>query len=248
MSIGSLRRRRSSGQFTTNGRSYAVVVATARVVSVNVGRATPNPYNATETTGIDKRPVDGPVQVRDPGPRTTGLGSGIVGDHIGDVANHGGSDQALYAFAREDLDEWELRLGRKLPDGYFGENLTSSGVDANLAPVGEQWRIGDVLLQVTGPRIPCSTFRGWVGEAGWLRTFTQVARPGTYLRVVSPGTIRAGDALEIVRKPDHDVTVSMVYRAVVAEPDLLPALLAAGDDLLDEFRDIVTSKRLYKLD
>lgn len=215
--------------------------------SVNVGSPAPNPYKPVEATGIDKRPVDGPVQVRDPGPRTTGLGSGVVGDFIGDVANHGGTDQALYAFGREDLDDWAVRLGRELPNGFFGENLTTRGIDVNAALLGERWRLGSAEVQVTGPRVPCSTFRGWVGETGWLRTFTQVARPGAYLRVVTPGTLRAGDELEVVHRPSHEVTVALTYRALTAERELLPTLLDAGDDLLDEFREIVASRRLYDL-
>ena len=207
------------------------------VESVNIGRPRPNPDKDVDATGIDKRAVDGPVEVRDPGPKTTGLGSGLVGDYIGDVANHGGSDQAVYAFAREDLDDWERRLGRTLPNGFFGENLTTSGIDVAGARIGEQWQIGDtVVLQVREPRIPCSTFRGWVGETGWLKTFTEVARPGAYLRVLVPGTIRGGDVVSLVHRPAHDVTISLSYRALMTERHLLPRLLAAGDDLPDELR------------
>jgi MOSC domain-containing protein YiiM len=215
-------------------------VAEQVLASVNVGQPLPNPYKDALRTGIDKRPVTGPVAVRDPGPKTTGLGSGIVGDYIGDVANHGGSDQALYAFAREDLDGWSARLGRPLTDGFFGENLTTVGLDVNESLLGEQWRVGDtVVLQVTCPRIPCSTFRGWVGETGWLKIFTADARPGAYLRVVVPGELRAGDPITVVRRPSHDVTVSLAYRAFMTERQLLPRLLAAGDDLSDELNDEV---------
>ena len=181
--------------------------------SVNIGRPRPNPDKDVDLTGIDKRPVDGAVQVRDPGPKSTGLGSGVVGDTIGDRANHGGSDQALYAFAREDLDAWEQRLGRTLANGFFGENLTTRELDVNGALVGERWQIGDVVVvEVTYPRIPCSTFRGWVGEKGWLKIFTDVARPGAYLRVVVPGAIRAGDAITVVRRPERGRTITQAYR------------------------------------
>ncbi len=183
------------------------------LLSVNVGRPRPNPDKQVDETGIDKQPVDGPVQVRDPGPRTTGLGSGVVGDFIGDVENHGGSDQALYAFSREDLDAWEQRLGRALTNGFFGENLTTSGIDVNAALAGERWQLGDmVVAEVTYPRIPCSTFRGWVGERGWLKTFTEVSRPGAYLRIIVPGEIRAGDPITVVHRPDHGETITHAYR------------------------------------
>jgi MOSC domain-containing protein YiiM len=221
----------------------------ARLLSLNLGSPAPSRYKTTVSTGIDKRPVEGPVEVRDPGPRPDGLGSGLIGDFIGDRANHGGSEQAGYAFAREDLDEWEYRLGRDLPDGFFGENLTTTGLDVNGARIGERWRIGDsVVLRVTGPRIPCSTFRGWVGEAGWLKTFTEVARPGAYLAVVAPGAISAGDPIETVHRPEHEVTVALVYRALITSPELLPRLLEAGGDLSEELRAVVASGRMYRLE
>jgi MOSC domain-containing protein YiiM len=212
--------------------------------SVNLARPRSSPYKGTRQTGIDKRPVDGAVEVRDPGPKTSGLGSGLVGDFIGDGRHHGGSDQAVYAFAREDLDEWSRRLGRPVPNGFFGENLTTRGIDVAEALLGERWVVGDcVVVQVTSPRIPCSTFRGWVGEKGWLKLFTEDARPGAYLRVVVPGTICAGDAVRIVHRPAHDVTVSLTFRALTTERDLVPRLLAAGEDLPDEIRgDLVPDR------
>jgi MOSC domain-containing protein YiiM len=140
---------------------------TPQVLSVNVGKATPNPWKDDVSTGIGKQPVTGLAEVRAPGPKHGGLGSGLVGDFIGDRQHHGGDAQAVYAFGREDLDRWSGRLGRELPNGYFGENLTTVGIDVNDARVGEVWRIGDrVELRVTDPRIPCSTFRGWTGETG----------------------------------------------------------------------------------
>jgi len=221
----------------------------AEVGSVNIGAAQPNPYKDTVSTGIGKRPVGGRVAVRAPGPKQGGLGSGLIGDFIGDTANHGGDDQAVYAYDREDLDLWEQRLGRKVPDGFFGENLTTRGIDVNDARLGERWRIGDhVVLEVTSPRIPCSTFRGWVGEKGWLKIFTQAARPGAYFRVITPGTVGAGDPITVVRRPDHEVSVSLVYRATTTERELLPGLLAAGDDLPDELRQLVADRAGFDLD
>jgi MOSC domain-containing protein YiiM len=187
--------------------------------------------------------------VRAPGPRMTGLGSGLVGDFIGDGKHHGGDEQAVYAFQQEDLDEWERRLGRELPNGFFGENLTTVGLEVNDARLGERWRVGsEVVLQVTTPRIPCSTFRGWMGEKGWARTFTTAGRPGAYLSVITPGTIRAGDPIEIVHRPDHDVTISMAFRATTTERALLPRLLDAGDDLDPALRHAVNSWSLVTLD
>jgi MOSC domain-containing protein YiiM len=208
--------------------------------SVNLGRPQPNPYKTTKATGIGKQPVAGPVHVRDPGPRTTGLGSGLVGDFIGDGKHHGGTDQAVYAFQREDLDRWGRRLDRTLPNGFFGENLTTSGIDVNDARIGERWRIGpEVELQVTAPRIPCSKFRGWVGEQGWVKVFTAEGRPGAYLRVVVPGWIGVSDPIEVTYVPQHEVTVAMVFRAETTERELLPRLLAAGEHLHPSTRSAV---------
>jgi MOSC domain-containing protein YiiM len=198
-----------------------------RLLSVNVGRPRPSPWKGLSATGIDKRPVDGPVAVRVPGPKGTGE-VGLQGDRVYDVKHHGGVDQAVYAYAREDLDHWEAELGRPLPNGVFGENLTSLGLDVNGSLIGERWRLGaDVVLEVSCARIPCATFQGWLERDGWIKRFTQAARPGAYLRVIEPGDIRAGDPVEIVHRPDHDVTVALVFRAMTLEPELLPRLLVA---------------------
>jgi MOSC domain-containing protein YiiM len=221
----------------------------AKVDSVNLGRPRPNPHKETGWTGIGKRPTDEPVQVRAPGPKTTGLGSGLVGDFIGDVRHHGGDDQAVYAFQREDLDEWERRLGRELPNGFFGENLTTIGLEVNDARIGEEWRIGhEVVLQVTAPRIPCSTFRGWMGEKGWAKTFTSAGRPGAYLRVLTSGAIRTGDPIEIIGRPDHDVTVTVFFRATTTQRELLPRLLAAEAYLDPKTIDMARRGKLLLLD
>lgn len=198
-----------------------------KLLSVNVGRPRPNPWKGLAATGIDKRSVDSPVAVIAPGPKGTGM-VGLVGDRVYDVKNHGGSDQAVYAYAREDLDQWEAELGRPLANGNFGENLTTVGLDVNGALIGERWRIGpDVVLEVSCPRIPCATFQGWLERDGWIKRFTQAAVPGAYLRVIEPGDIRAGDPVEIVYRPSHDVTVALAFRAMTREPELLPRLLVA---------------------
>jgi MOSC domain-containing protein YiiM len=198
-----------------------------KLLSVNVGRPRPGVGKGLSTTGIDKQPVVGAVTVAAPGPKGTGA-VGLAGDRVYDVRHHGGADQAVYAYAREDLDGWEGELGRPLPNGFFGENLPTAGIDVNGAVIGERWRVGpDVILEASCPRIPCATFQGWLGRKGWIKQFTKAAVPGAFLRVIEPGDIRAGDPVEIVFRPDHDVTIALVFRAVTLEPDLLPRLLAA---------------------
>jgi MOSC domain-containing protein YiiM len=222
--------------------------ATGRVLSVNLARVRTNPgQRGVAMTGIDKLPTSAPVVVRAPGSKQDGLGSGLVGDSVCDRESHGGDTQAVYAYAREDLDHWESVLGRSLPGGVFGENLTTAGLDVNGAVIGERWRIGGELeLAVTIPRIPCGTFRGWIAERGWLRTFARAAMPGTYLSVVRPGQVAAGDQVTIVHRPAHGVTVAQVFRALTLEPDLLPSILAAGE-LDDQTRQRALEARTYPL-
>ena len=215
---------------------------TARLLSLNVGRAEPNPAKKVGVTGIGKAPMDSAV-LRAPGPKHGGLGSGLEGDFIGDVRHHGGDQQAVYAFAREELDLWEERLGRRLANGLFGENLTTTGLDVDGALLGERWAVGDeVVLEVCGPRVPCSTFQARMGEKGWVRRFTEVGRTGAYLSVVQPGTVRRGDRLEVVSRPDHDVDVVVSFRAFTGDLDaarrVLDADAISGPDA-DELRELV---------
>lgn len=208
-----------------------------KLLTVNIGQ--PRPSAQTDgpggVTGIDKRPVDGPVEVLDPGPKGHG-GSGLAGDAVCDLRHHGGSDQAVYAFAREELDAWERELGgRKLANGAFGENFTTLGLDVSGARIGERWRVGaDLVLEVTSGRVPCRTFADHLGERGWVRRFTRQGATGAYLRVIEPGAVRAGDPIAIVHRPDHEVTAALQFRAVTTERTLLPALLAAGEALHPE--------------
>ena len=217
------------------------------MLSVNLARPRSNVWGKSGVTDIDKRPVTSPVLVRAPGDKADGLGSGLSGDVIGDRAHHGGDDQAVYAYAREDLDRWQSHLGRELPAGCFGENLTTAGVDVSAAVVGEQWQIGtEIVLQVTCPRIPCSTFRGWMDQRGWLRTFTVGALPGAYLRVINSGYVRQGDPLTVLHRPEHKVTVAMVFRALTLEPALLPTILAA-EELPAEAKEMAGQGRTFSL-
>jgi MOSC domain-containing protein YiiM len=211
----------------------------AHLVSVNLAVPRSNPVKDTGVTGIDKRPTADPVQVTVPAAQ--GIG-GLTGDQIFDVANHGGPDQAVYAYAREDLDEWSTEIGRTLPGGAFGENITTSGIDVTGALIGERWRIGDgVVLEVAVPRIPCNTFAHWMAERGWIKRFTRRAAPGAYLRVIHPGEIRGGDPVVVTDRPDHDVTIGLTFRAVTLEPELLPRLLTV-DALPADVRELAARR------
>lgn len=212
------------------------------LLSVNVGVPRDNPWRTYPKTGIDKRPMDGPVRVEAPGPRGTGA-VGLAGDRVFDLPHHGGDDAAVYAYAREDLDAWAAELGRDLPNGTFGENLTTSGVDVNAALIGERWRVGrDVLLEVTSPRIPCRTFAGWMDLPGWIKRFTARALPGPYFRVLEPGDVAAGDEVAVEHRPSHGVSVGMAFRALTLEPELLPRLPETGDALAAHLRENVARR------
>lgn len=219
----------------------------ALVLSVNVGRAISTEYSKIGVTGIDKQPTDRLVKVRAPGPKGT-AGSGLAGDDVCDLRHHGGNDQAVYAYAREDLDRWQSELGRPIGHGGFGENLTTTGLDVSSALVGETWQVGtDLLLQVSDPRIPCRTFAGFLAEHGWIRRFTEKACPGTYLRVLRPGAVRAGDPIRVIDRPAHDITVQVAFRAFTTRSDWLPRL-AVADGLSAEARDVVARRAPFVLD
>ncbi|MFC5646904.1 MOSC domain-containing protein [Kitasatospora cinereorecta] len=201
-----------------------------KLLTVNAGKARPVPYTDAPSgaSGIDKQPVDGRVRIAHPGPKGS-AGGGVAGDAVCDLRFHGGPDRAAYAYAREDLDAWQRELGRDLANGCFGENLTTAGVDVTHALIGEHWRIGTTVLEVTGGRIPCRTFQGFLEEPGWVRRFTRAARPGALLRVIEEGEVRADDPIEVVHRPDHDITVHLLFRAATLERELLPRTLVAAE-------------------
>lgn len=194
-----------------------------RVVSVNAGLPKRVAFQTTSlpTTAIDKRPVDGPVRI---------TFDGLDGDGAGDTVNHHDAWMRVYAYSIEDYRWWGEQLGTQLRPGLFAENLTTEGIDLNAALVGEVWRVGTALLQISHVRIPCQTFKGWMGHAGldetaWVKRFTQGARPGPYFRVLEEGVVAAGDAIAVEDRPAHDVTVGLLFRALTLERALLPRLL-----------------------
>jgi MOSC domain-containing protein YiiM len=201
------------------------------LVSVNVGTPREAAWAGIGRTSIDKSAVAGPVDVHL---------LGLVGDQVSDTRHHGGPDQAVYAFAREELDWWAAQLGDELRDGEFGENLTTRGLAVDDAEMGERWLVGTVLLEVASIRTPCNDFKVWMGRGGhdnsaWVRRFAEHGRSGAYLRVLQPGTLAAGDPIEVVHRPGHGVTASVMFRALHREPELLPRLLEV-DGMVEEAR------------
>ena len=195
-------------------------MTTARLISVNAGRTKAVPWGNLKRSAIDKQPHTGPIQV------TT---LGLVSDEQADHADHGGTEQALYAYAREDLDRWGAMLGRELRNGQFGENLTVEGIELTHATIGERWRIGSVLIELNAPRIPCSVFQGFMDEPQWVKRFTVEGRPGGYFRVLAEGELHAGDDVTVEHRPDHGVTLQQVFRALTGHRELVPLLLVAPE-------------------
>jgi len=191
-----------------------------RLLSVNAGRARPVPWGSLRRSAIDKQPVEGSTRVAT---------LGLEPDEQADRAHHGGADQAVYAYAREDQDLWASRIGRDVRPGSFGENLTTEGVDVTGAVIGSRWRVGSVLLEVSVPRIPCAVFAGFTGEEHWVKRFTQEGRPGAYLRVLEEGALAPGDAVAVVHTPGHGVTLGETFRALTGERSLMPRLLEAPE-------------------
>ena len=172
-------------------------------------------------TAIDKRPVDGPVRVRP---------LGLHADVQADRKHHGGEDQAVYVYADEDAAFFAEQLDRPIPPGLFGENLRTTGVDITGLVIGERLRLGDTLqLEVTIPRIPCGTFARRMKVAKWVRRFAEEGRPGAYLRVRKSGSVAAGDAVTVLERPEHGVTIGQMFAGLTAEQ--ATAVLAMGDRL-----------------
>lgn len=208
----------------------------ACVLSVNVGAPSPR-SGKTTPTGIEKVSVP-LIEVADPGPRRRGPGnsgfSGVAGDFIGSGRHHGGAEQAVYAVAREEVDHWSGELGRDLPNGMFGENITTLGLDVDASEYGDVWTIGGAVLRVSAPRVPCSTFAMRMGEKGWVKRFAARGRAGTYLAVVSPGVIRPGDSIS-VSTSGSGLLIPSLLAAWMGDLDEMRAALA-HDDLDDESR------------
>lgn len=193
----------------------------ASLIAVNVVHAlTPSGYPGRPLSAIDKRPVSGRVRVH---------ALGVEGDRQLDTDNHGGIEQAVYAYASEDAAWWASELGREVAPGAFGENLTTQGLDVTGALLGERWRIGGALVQVSSVRIPCRTFVCFWDVPDLIKRFTAHGVSGAYLAVLEAGEIGAGDSIEVVHRPDHGLTVGTLFRALTTDPDQLRLVLDCPD-------------------
>lgn len=202
------------------------------LLQVNVGQVQTFMIRGELTeTAIVKTPVDGPVRLSD---------DLVDGDDQAENL-HGGRDKAVYAYDQAAYDWWELRRGQTYPSGFFGENLTLAGVDVDGALLGERWRIGNVELEVRSPRIPCFKL-DWRVQDRIVNDFLRSDRAGAYLRIVTPGEVQAGMEVEVVARPDHEVTVTDVLRLWRGE-DVAAHVLTAGDHLVDDIRHRAEARR-----
>jgi len=172
-------------------------VTGARLLAVNIGSPEPQP-GVKQLTGINKQPRTGPVLIDK---------MGLVGDAVLDRRHHGGPDQAVYIYFQSDYDWWGDELGETPPPGRFGENLTIAGVEGSAVALGDRFRIGQVLLEITLHRTPCATFSRHMGDPAWVRRFHRARRPGAYARVLAQGTVEAGEPVAYIPFAGQRVTV-----------------------------------------
>ncbi len=174
-----------------------------RLVSVNVGMPKDVQWQGrTVYTGIWKAPVQGPVMVRR---------LNVDGDGQGDLGGHGGEQRAVMVYQTESYDFWSSYLGRDdLEPGHFGENFTVTGLADDEVCIGDRYRIGEAELEVTQPRVTCYRVGMRLGEPRMPNLLVAQRRPGFYLRVISEGTVRAGDDIVRIRRGRHELSVADV--------------------------------------
>ncbi|MBK9780204.1 MAG: MOSC domain-containing protein [Anaerolineales bacterium] len=175
-----------------------------KIISINAGKQqTQINKGRTEITGIYKTALQGSVQI-------TSLG--IADDFIGSPKHHGGPDQALYVYGEADYQWWAKEIGRDMPPGMFGENLTISELESAFFNIGDFLHIGEVTLQATAPRIPCSTFATRMGDPQWVKKFRAAERPGLYVRVIREGRLAVGEEVWVEKYSGETVSLVEMYR------------------------------------
>jgi MOSC domain-containing protein YiiM len=175
-----------------------------RLTSINIGKEqTQQRKDYVETTGIYKTPLSGAVEIKS---------LGIEGDAICDHEHHGGPDQAIYVYGSADYEWWSQELGREFAPGTFGENFTISGLESGSFNVGDYLHVGEVILQVTAPRIPCGTFATRMQDPQWVKKFRKAERPGLYCRVIKEGLVNVGDEVRVEKYCGVTLSLVQMYR------------------------------------
>ena len=175
-----------------------------QLISVNIGQKRTQPKgDGLEITGIYKLPTQEPVEIKS---------LGIPRDVICDAKNHGGPDQAIYIYGTVDYDWWSDELGKQLEPGTFGENLTISELESTRFNIGDRLHIGTTILEITAPRIPCSTFARRMGDPQFVKKYTQAARPGLYCRVIRVGIVQVGDEVKAEHYQGRTSSIADIFR------------------------------------
>src|SRR5215204_7170573 len=157
-----------------------------KLLSVNVSPPAEVVHGGkTVTTGIFKEPVDGRVMLRT---------LNLDGDGQADLIGHGGIHKAAYAYSVENYEYWKRELGRTdFTFGQFGENFTVEGMLEDAVHIGDVFRVGDALVEVTQPRVPCYKLGLKMGLKGFEKKFLASCLVGFYLRVLEEGEVGVGD-------------------------------------------------------
>ena len=186
-------------------------------------------------TSIYKQPVSGPLPLHQ---------LDFEGNLQADLVNHGGSDKAVNAYFHTHYAHWERVLGRRLPPGAFGENLTLAPGDESDVCIGDVYNVGDAQLEVSQPRIPCYKVDARHDRPGMAGEIVELGYTGFYFRVRRPGAVASGATLELVERPHPRVTVAFANRVLhhdVDDSEGLHALLAVPA-LANAWRKILTKR------
>ncbi|MFN5745976.1 MAG: MOSC domain-containing protein [Methylococcaceae bacterium] len=181
------------------------------IIAISRGRAKQVRYrDRWVETGIYKAPITGPVSV---------TMRGLEGDVQVDRKNHGGQDKAIYVYSQDNYPHWERQLGiRPLESGYFGENLTVSGLLDTAVQIGDIYRMGPVLTQVTQPRVPCFKLGIKMGDPAFVASFLTSGRTGFYLRVLEEGELCMGTPIDLIERDPKGVPVAEAMQALLKGP------------------------------
>ncbi len=191
-----------------------------KIISVNVSQPTEIIYNERPVmTGIYKEPVTGRISLRE---------FNFAGDKQADLVAHGGTYKAVYVYPHEHYAHWSKELSRHdFSYGQFGENLTTEGLSEDTVHIGDVFRIGSALVEVTQPRVPCFKLEHKMGIRGFIKLFHLSRLTGFYLRVLEEGEVGAGDEIELVKTGEGSMTIREIHNLMYFDTDDLDGIRRA---------------------
>ena len=190
-----------------------------KIISTNIGQEKTLEWKGnTITTGICKKPFDGPIMLDS---------FTVKGDFIQDKKHHGGIDKACYTYGENYYDYWKgLYPNLDWTFGMFGENLTISNLDESQILIGDIYKVGEAIIQVSQPRQPCNTFAAWFQSTDVIRQFINFDHSGIYFRVIQKGNVTNGDELSLDLRNEKALSVQQIYRLLYSKKDLVNAEMA----------------------